>query len=563
MLYIRSMSALRSWPAVLVFSVLLLGSPAEPALSDALALLQANDFSGAARMLESITRADPQNGRAWRNLGVAYDHLKQPDRAIAAYQHALEVQPAMVGPIFNIALAYAAKGDADHALEWLAKAKATHKIDMSQAAVAPELAGLQSDARFAAILPSPADFQNPFVEPVKILREFDGESANDQFGWIARNTGDVDGDGIPDFVTSAPTKDAGGKNAGRIYLYSSKSGKLIWSADGPPGGQLGIGLEAAGDTNRDGIPDVIASAPAAGKAFIYSGKDGKILVTMTAEDANDNFGRHVSGVGDVNHDGYADVIVGAPGHGKGAGAAYVYSGRDGHLLLKLTGEREGDQFGAAVAGFSGPAGTLLIVGAPQGGPDHHGRVYVYKSLKGEPAFTFDALPGGQALGAMFLAVPGDLDGDGFPDVYASDFADSGNVPGAGRVYLHSGKDGHRLYTIAGQTPGEGFGTSPSVTSDIDGDGRPDLIVGAWQYGGEANSGGRATLFSGKDGRLLKTYTCRIPGDTFGFDAVGMGDIDGDGDGDFLITSAWSGIHGFHSGRVFLLASGVKPAAAKE
>jgi len=56
--------------------------------------------------------------------------------------------------------------------------------------------------------------------------------------------------------------------------------------------------------------------------------------------------------------------------------------------------------------------------------------------------------------------------------------------------------------------------------------------------------------------LLKTYDCRIPGDTFGFDAVGLGDIDGDGTLDFLITSAWSGIRGFHSGRVFVISSGI-------
>jgi hypothetical protein len=92
---------------------------------------------------------------------------------------------------------------------------------------------------------------------------------------------------------------------------------------------------------------------------------------------------------------------------------------------------------------------------------------------------------------------------------------------------------------------------------VDGDGRADLIVGAWQYGGAAVSGGRASLYSGKDGRLVKTYTCKVPGDTFGFDAVGMGDVDGDGTLDLLITSAWSGIHGYRSGRVFLISSGIR------
>ncbi len=190
------------------------------------------------------------------------------------------------------------------------------------------------------------------------------------------------------------------------------------------------------------------------------------------------------------------MFIGAPGNRNGRGAAYIYSGRDGKLLAKFTGEHEGDHFGSAVAGATGKQGMLLISGAPQGGEDHHGRIYVYKSLASKPAFTFDAEPSGQALGEMFLSIPGDLDGDGYPDVYASDFSDNDTAPGAGRIYVQSGKDGHRLFTLTGETQGEGFGTSPSNAGDVDGDGVPDLIVGSWQYGAAANGGGRAYLFSG-------------------------------------------------------------------
>jgi hypothetical protein len=111
--------------------------------------------------------------------------------------------------------------------------------------------------------------------------------------------------------------------------------------------------------------------------------------------------------------------------------------------------------------------------------------------------------------------------------------------------------------MTGETQGEAFGVGPATTGDVDGDGRPDLIIGAWQYAGAAVSGGRAYLYSGKDGKVLKTYTCRIPGDTFGFDAIGMGDTDGDGTVDLLITSGWSGVKGNHSGRVLLISSGVQ------
>ena len=201
--------------------------------------------------------------------------------------------------------------------------------------------------------------------------------------------------------------------------------------------------------------------------------------------------------------------------------------------------------------------TFLLVGAPKAGPRKTGRVYVYDRLSDKPKFVIESDETGSALGYMFLSVPGDLDGDGMVDVYATDFGNTAKGPSTGRAYAASGKTGARILTLTGETQGEAFGVGPSTAGDVDGDGRPDLIIGAWQYAGAAVSGGRAYLYSGKDGKLLKTYTCRIPGDTFGFDAVGLGDTDKDGTVDFLITSAWSGIKGNHSGRVLLISSGVQ------
>jgi hypothetical protein len=114
-----------------------------------------------------------------------------------------------------------------------------------------------------------------------------------------------------------------------------------------------------------------------------------------------------------------------------------------------------------------------------------------------------------------------------------------------------------LYAFTGETAGDGFGSTQATAGDVDGDGTPDLILGAWQYGGAAISGGRAYLYSGKTGKLLKTFTNRIPGDTFAFDAVGIGDVDADGTVDLLITGGGSAINGFRSGRVFIISSGVK------
>ena len=547
--------------ALFVLIALAVQTPS-PTLADASARLQAQDPAGAAKILEVITAREPKHVRAWRMLGTARHRTGEFDRAIEAYAAALALEPEHPTTLYNIGASAARKGDIDRAFAWLTRARATRKYDMTQLTVDPDMAAIRAHESYKTLLPTTEDFANPFVEPTRIAREWIGESPGDQFGWIARNIGDVDGDRVPDVVTSAPTKAVGGPRAGRVYVYSTKSGALLWSADGQPNDQLGLGVEGAGDTNKDGTPDVIAGAPFGGYAKIYSGRDGKVLLTLRPESAGEAFGRHVSTAGDVNADGHADVIVGAPATPPPGsvsptprpGRAYIYSGKDGAILLTLSGERPGDAFGSTVAGAVIGTRIVIVVGAPAAGPSNRGRAYIYDKLSAAPQFVVDADETGGALAGMFVSVLGDADADRVPDVYLSDFANTAKGPATGRVYVHSGRDGRRLLTLTGETAGEGFGTSPSNAGDVNGDGHADLIVGAWQYGGAATSGGRAYLHSGKDGRLLRSFTCRIPGDTFGFDAVTMGDIDGDGVIDLLITSAWSGIRGYRSGRMFIVSS---------
>jgi hypothetical protein len=402
-----------------------------------------------------------------------------------------------------------------------------------------------------------------FVPELAVLHEFVGEAAGDQFGWIGRNAGDCDGDGVNDVLLSAPSHASGGAWAGRIYLYSGKSGALLFTRDGEPGDQLGMGIERAGDVDKDGFDDVIAGAPGAdggrGHALVFSGKDGELLLSLRGEASGDDFGRKVGDAGDADGDGYADVLVGADqcdSNGADAGRAYLFSGKDGSRLLVLDGEKTGDKFGVSLCGVTIGGSTWIVVGAGDAGERKGGRAYVFEWKKGgeaELAYTIEADDTGVGLGRMFLSFVGDVDADGFPDVYASDWENNARGPSTGRVYVHSGKSGEPLHVFTGEKPGDGFGIGTADVGDADGDGHDDLLIGAWQNDQGAPAGGKCYLHSGKSGALLAAWACTTAGETFGFDTTGLGDVNGDGARDYLVTNAWSGIAGRQSGRAFVLS----------
>ena len=407
-----------------------------------------------------------------------------------------------------------------------------------------------------------------FTEGGRLLHVWNGEGPGEQFGWVARVLQDANGDGVADVLTCAPFRQDEGVPCGRVYLFSGKDGSLIRQHDGAAGDLLGLSVSAVGDLDQDGCSDYAASATqprtGVGKVVIWSGRSGEVLRTLldpaaTAEDQGWNFGRELAEAGDWNQDGWPDLAVTAPQApgpaGPQAGKAQIRSGRDGSVLAEVYGKQANGQFGSCVAASATPQGLtepLLVVGAMEEGPQQQGRVYVFHGQVPQLRFVLEPEAYNVNFGRFFASIPGDCDGDGKTELYLVDFEGGKAGPGSGEVRVVSAETGRELHRIHGAL-GEGLGIGNAAAGDCDGDGCADLIIGAWVHASAAPSGGKATLYSGKTGKALRTWTCKLAQETFGFDAVGIGDLDGDGMRDFLLTGAYSGVTGVQSGRVYVVA----------
>ncbi len=524
------------------------------------AALKNGDFKAAEQHFRKAAAAQAGNLAAWHFLGMALHSDGRPEEALVAYLKAVKHPKLAATDGYNIACVHSLGGRVDQSLTWLEKAWRAGYRDLQHARQDADLANAHRSPDFERLLKRLETELVPFSGDVPVLHEIHGENAGDQFGWVAGGAGDVDGDGCNDFIVGAPTVKKNRSAHGAIYVHSGRTGKLLFRKLGQPGDHLGYGVDTVGDLDNDGCADVIAGAPSTqqggpGRVYVFSGKTGEILASPVGDAKGDRTGIEACGVGDLDGDRVNDYLAGAEKHdgaGKDAGRVILYSGRSHQPIAHLDGERAGDQFGRAAAGRFDNGHGLLVVGAPKAGPRRAGRAYAYRDRDLKPAFTLEADATGAAFGEMFISLPGDIDGDGVSDIYVSDWRNTAKGPNTGRVYLYSGKDGSKLATLTGK-PGEGFGIGKAEAGDVDGDGRADLIVGAWQNSDSAASGGKAYLYSMKSRRPLKALTCKAAGDTFGFDSTGIGDVNGDGAPDFLITSAYSTVKGPQTGRVFVIS----------
>jgi hypothetical protein len=309
---------------------------------------------------------------------------------------------------------------------------------------------------------------------------------NDWLGFDVAGTGDLDGDRVPDLVAGAPFA---GEASGQLRALSGRDGSMLWSRSGSvPGQRYAQAVAGIGDVDADGVPDLAVGIPFdngggtyAGRVELLSGRGGLLLAALQGA-SFDQLGYDVAGVGDLDGDGAGDCAIGAPFDDRGganAGALVIVSGASGGRLFEVFGAAAGDWLGHRVAGAGDVDGDGLpevLVSAP--GADVSGFDSGAAQVRsGADAALLLEIPGEQA-GEYLTAVggPGDVDGDGSADVLVGSAA--GGIAEAGRVRLVSGRSGRLLCAFDGLAPKDWYGFAVGPAGDLDGDGRPELAIGA-------------------------------------------------------------------------------------
>jgi hypothetical protein len=397
----------------------------------------------------------------------------------------------------------------------------------------------------------------------------EGDQATALFGYSVAAAGDVNGDGFDDVIVGAIYYDNGSTNEGRALVYHGSALGLSltpdWTAESDQAlAELGTSVATAGDVNGDGFSDVIVGArqysnghATEGGAFVYHGSASGLSPTSswTGEGGaiGVQFGVSVSTAGDVNGDGFSDVIVGAWLDGQG-GRAFVYHGSDSGLVATAAWAAEANQgnayFGTSVAtagDVNGDGFADVIIGAPgyTNGQSTEGRTFVYHGSAGGlsvgAAWTAESNQADNSFG-LSVGTAGDVNGDGFADVIVGnkDWTNGQFTEGRADVYSGSaaGLTIGPTWAVESDQASAQFGVSVATAGDVNGDGYSDVIVGAEAYDNPETDEGRAFVYRGSAAGLATapgwTTNANQAGAEFGYSVSTAGDVNGDGFSDVIV-----------------------------
>lgn len=418
-----------------------------------------------------------------------------------------------------------------------------------------------------------------------------GHAPGDYFGYSTAPAGDVNGDGFPDVIVGAYSNDGNGVNSGRAYIYFGgpvydNQADVILTGEASQD-YFGTAVAAAGDVNGDGYSDVIVGAPYndaagtnAGRAYVYYG--GNFMnntpdIILTGASANDNFGSSLSSAGFMNGDGYADFMVGAPYNdaaGSDAGRVYIYFGNfapDNVADVILSGIAANDAFGVSVStagDINGDGFGDVVVGAPYNDFNYTegGGAYVYYGGSSVNNVIDITLTGPNFFGAAFerfgfsVSTAGDLTGDGYSDLIIGAPFNSYFAAEGGGVYLYAGGPfftGSPFLLVANVVPNSYSGISVASAGDINGDGYSDIIYGSPYSSTQISNGGRSSVIYGGTDIYYRDFYVDLyvagfaANDYLGYSVAGAGDIDGDGYGDFIASAYGNDGNGTDAGAAYI------------
>ncbi len=410
-----------------------------------------------------------------------------------------------------------------------------------------------------------------------------GGQSGANLGISVGTAGDVNGDGFGDVIVGAYLYDNGQTNEGRALVYHGSAtgpqATTAWTAEGnEPFASFGFSVATAGDVNGDGYDDVIVGATRhengqedEGGAWVYLGSAAGLAASAAWSVESDleysRLGGSVGTAGDVNGDGYADIIVSARFFGEAQsdrGKACVYHGSpigpSPVANWSVVGSQNNQQFGSSV----GTAGDVnadgysdIIVGSSGTNSAFvfHGSA---TGLPGAAAWTAVNAQAGAFFGTAAKTV-GDVNGDGYSDVIVGAYAFDNGQTDEGVAFVYHGSPAGLspapVWTAEGDQPGAQFGIEVGAAGDVNGDGYSDVIVGAPLFDNIESAEGRAYVYLGSPTGLPAGAAWTAESDqtaaNLGRSVAGAGDVNGDGYADVIVGAPVFDDTQTDEGRVYL------------